>query len=529
MFCTIYFAAWTFDYLTCTTLLLLATLITSPKARSSLFPPAPLALVDSLTGDLTTPNSGLLASPDSATGAPENLKGEAVENEASNFVTALAAIAINIMSGKDPQGEPNSEEQELKGPMTANPDEVATMVASAKDKAEGVDRPSQDKTKTPMETIMWSKIPPMMHGLTIVCDLYEKFANLLSPSPPFHPDRQRLQLAGVVVGAAAISLLTGRDIVFRAMTFAIGVGLFCDPALKTGFHWMDKRYPNWYGAANINNSILWGVPTHPQLALALLRLGESKNAPLPPSPHLHQNPSHDPLPLTDDILNSMGEDQPLGATDLEIAEAAAADEGILEEAGGNDAEVSKSNSKEPHKALKIIKGMTKAGVRAAAGIDKMRAKTGNEGAKNRRGVIPSKKQKKKNLLSGPIEFSARYEGERGFLYLSPHPTAPSPSSASLAFNRESATMKDHNGVVVSSADVKPVWIIKIDDITDIAKHSGYGFKSKLAAGWAMDEELKDSLVLKDRLGESRAITAVEGRDALFNRLISVGSQKWEIW
>lgn len=116
-----------------------------PKARRLLFPPAPLSLVGSLSGEITKPNAGVLGSVDSVTGAPENLKGEAVENEVSNFVTALGAVAANIVSAEDPQGEPNTEEEGLKGPMAADPNEIATMMATAKDKAEGVERPSQDK------------------------------------------------------------------------------------------------------------------------------------------------------------------------------------------------------------------------------------------------------------------------------------------------------------------------------------------------------------------------------------------------
>lgn len=50
------------------------------------------------------------------------------------------------------------------------------MIASAKDKAEGVKAPSQDKTKVPMGTIMWSKVRPAMHLLTCTCDIVEKFA-----------------------------------------------------------------------------------------------------------------------------------------------------------------------------------------------------------------------------------------------------------------------------------------------------------------------------------------------------------------
>ena len=72
-------------------------LIVYPKSRAFLFPPAPIALVDSSTGGLQKPRAGVLGSHDSATGAPENHKGEAVEQEASNFVNAFASVALNVV------------------------------------------------------------------------------------------------------------------------------------------------------------------------------------------------------------------------------------------------------------------------------------------------------------------------------------------------------------------------------------------------------------------------------------------------
>lgn len=91
-------------------------------------------MVDSLSGDLTRPNAGVLGSVDSITGAPENRQGEAVENEASNFVTGLAGIGVNIMSSGDVHGEPNSEENSFSGSMKASPNELAQMIATGKDK-----------------------------------------------------------------------------------------------------------------------------------------------------------------------------------------------------------------------------------------------------------------------------------------------------------------------------------------------------------------------------------------------------------
>jgi hypothetical protein len=99
-------------------------LVVSPPLRSALFPPAPIALVDSVSGGVTQPNSGILGSHDSITGAPENMPGEAVESEAANFVTALAGIGANLMTGQDPAGEPNTPEHAISSPMTATPGEV---------------------------------------------------------------------------------------------------------------------------------------------------------------------------------------------------------------------------------------------------------------------------------------------------------------------------------------------------------------------------------------------------------------------
>ena len=156
-----------------TVLILLASLLLSPRARYSLFPPAPLALVDHKTGGLCKPPAGVLGSTDSATGAPENARGEAVENEASNFATAVAAIAINIFTDSDPQHDKLQDAYE-ESDILPKPNELATKIATMKDKASGVNKPSHDKTKSPMEKIMWSKMKPLVHEISFVSDTWER-------------------------------------------------------------------------------------------------------------------------------------------------------------------------------------------------------------------------------------------------------------------------------------------------------------------------------------------------------------------
>jgi hypothetical protein len=158
MFCLAYFTAWIFDLTGALFSLTALALIMSPKARTMLFPPAPLALVDSKTGGIQKPKAGVLGSHDSATGAPENHKGEAVEAEASNFVTGIASIALASASGKHPQGQLEDGDEPVDDSVP-DPTAIALGAADAKDSASG-GKPgkSHDKTKVPMETAMWNKM-----------------------------------------------------------------------------------------------------------------------------------------------------------------------------------------------------------------------------------------------------------------------------------------------------------------------------------------------------------------------------------
>ena len=109
-FCAAYTVAWLFDFLVPLFVATLVTLIVYPPSRDLLFPPAPIALVSGKTGGVQKPKAGVLGSVDSATGAPESHKGEAVEAEATNFVNSIASVGLAAASGKHPQNDPSTEE-----------------------------------------------------------------------------------------------------------------------------------------------------------------------------------------------------------------------------------------------------------------------------------------------------------------------------------------------------------------------------------------------------------------------------------
>jgi hypothetical protein len=81
-----------------------------------------------------------------------------------------------IPLGKHPQGEPQSGEG-APGAGVPDPTSLAVSAADAKSQAQG-DLPGKehDKTKVPMETAMWTKMRPVMHGIADVTDGWERFA-----------------------------------------------------------------------------------------------------------------------------------------------------------------------------------------------------------------------------------------------------------------------------------------------------------------------------------------------------------------
>jgi hypothetical protein len=177
-FCGVYFAAWIFNLLVPLVLSTLIILIVYPPSRPFLFPPAPLALVDAKTGGLKKPTAGQLGSDDSLTGAPEKHEGEAVEQEASNFVSGFASITLSAAAGKHPENKLQDEEGAI-DTNVPDPSNIAAKAVMAKQSAAG-GKVEHDKTKQPMEEAMWAQMRPIMHIIGDIADGWERFAKLVA-------------------------------------------------------------------------------------------------------------------------------------------------------------------------------------------------------------------------------------------------------------------------------------------------------------------------------------------------------------
>ena len=255
------------------------------------------------------------------------------------------------------------------------------------------------------------------------------------------------------------------------------------------------------------STILKGVPTNAQLAITLLRIGEVNKAPLPPPPSSDQAPPSRPKSLN-------GDDLALDASSEEIHNAIHADP--LDEAS-SDATPAKPKHHHGARVLGFLKGTTKTGVETKLGADKVRAVAGSKSAKNHLGILPKSTDE---VTSGPVDFMARYNGKKGYVYISTSAIIPC-----VSFSSHSTDGLGN----ASDRELKPLWSVPVEDITELRKVGGLGWKARLVVIWATDRVVKDGLEIRDKNGKVWIITAIQLREELFNRLVAMGGQKWESW
>jgi len=104
------------------------------------------------------------------TGAPEAQPGEAVEQEAHNFVSGFGAVAINSAAGK-PHNDFDDSVKDVPDPTSA-----AINAVDMKGSVEGRDSVAQKATKKPMEDVIWETARPFMQYVGAVADTWERFA-----------------------------------------------------------------------------------------------------------------------------------------------------------------------------------------------------------------------------------------------------------------------------------------------------------------------------------------------------------------
>lgn len=158
-------------------------IIGSVRVRNALFPPVPLALVNTRTGELQKPQSGQLGTTNTITGAPEKAPGEAREEEAANFVNNIRHIISHALSTHDNMASDGNpfQGQVPKSLQSA----IKSVRAAGAAPAHTTENTGKDMTQKPMEELLWSQarpkiIDPMVknfpHVVGEVVDYWERFA-----------------------------------------------------------------------------------------------------------------------------------------------------------------------------------------------------------------------------------------------------------------------------------------------------------------------------------------------------------------
>jgi hypothetical protein len=515
-FCAVYFLAWLVGFLVPLSITVVIALIILPQSRPILFPPAPIALVNSKTGGVQKPKAGVLGSHDSATGAPETHQGEAVEQEASNLVKGITSVAMASASGRHDQSDPEDTKTESSLP---DPTRIATAVADSKASTQG-GQPveTHDKTKQPMEDAIWSKMRPAMHVVGDIADGWERFANALSPTPPF-PHTVQYQLAAIFAPLLLMSLFIKPAYVIHGTSLLTGLIFFSDPLQQRAIALLNEKIPDWPKYLQLRNTLLKGVPTNAQLTITLLRIGEANRAPLPPPPRSDIPPEEKPADIDKHALTDAG----LDASHSEIDDVITVDE----PPSGTESTPppKKKKSGAGAKLMSLFQYGTAGAVNTKLSADHVRAAVGSGHAKQKLGILPSKDELKKQPIEGPVEFKGRYNGKKGAIYIdsavSP-PTPSRPASPCVYFTTQMDGDED-----ITSGTKAPVWAVSVNGIAELKKVGGLGWRGKIVVGWATEKEIKDGLEIVMRDGGRYRVTALKERDELFNRLAALGGQVWE--
>ncbi|KAE9406553.1 hypothetical protein BT96DRAFT_971828 [Gymnopus androsaceus JB14] len=499
-FCFVYFTSWYKDLLVPAFLVFLLTLILSPSTRPIFFPPAPLAAIDSKTGQVKKPAAGWLGSIDGITGAEERFRGDAVGEGGRPFLGKEG-------NGASPMHDEEEEDQSPPSPANKSPvkpdvtDVAGTVGAQrAASTTRDISEDSEKQTAVPVQQAMWDNVGIVMSALGVIMDIWEMTANALTATPPFEPVPMHIRIASPIALMFLISLVLPRIWIYRSLTFGIRIGFirYIDRVLGTQWRWY----------LDIRNTILLGAPTDNQLTLTLLRLGETKNSPLPPPPPSKDNTSSECMLPPPVQLILAGDD---------------------DETESNDDDNTKP--KRSKKLLDLVKATTKISVTSVLSIEKAKATLGSTSGKARTGIVKTVgKAEEEQRDDGPSVFRGKWEGKKGVLTVSTAGT-----QALVAFSRLPGFLSlkgmrnpgEKEKEVLENPAETVVWSLAIDDIREVRKVGGFGWKGKIAVGWSTGDKVIDGLEIIDMNGTAYFITALPRRNEMFNRLVAIGKQRWE--
>ncbi|KAL4804944.1 hypothetical protein BDV18DRAFT_141602 [Aspergillus unguis] len=523
----VYLLAWLLDVIIPLISGVLVAMIFFPSVREKLFPPIPEAELQESKPDADTDED----KPEIH--APPTNEGEA-EHEAEDFVNGLTtSITEGItepIGSEIPDPEPAGTGA---GAVTA----TGTLTITAGDE--------KQKKKTSPAISITLKI------LSDITDLCERFANLLSPSPPFRLVSPRLQLAGILVSVFLVSLLLSSHMIVKTVSLTTGLAFFGDPVLSRAMKLLNEKVPNWKEYLDIEKTLLKGVPTNAQLTLSLLRIAELNATPLPVPPLLGSSSTEDTDTLGSLIRRKSSKPSTLESS-AESAQDTSSTTGTTEE-DPNLTTKAKTKSKKWLRILRFAKRAITTAIKGHVAFNGAMALAGAGSKYHARTLLSAVLDRNLSLLippasmsSGPFTFEAKFERKRGTAVID---SVTDPENPVLYFTSKNAgkvAMKEDLRVG-SQKEENVGFKVSIKEISELRKTEGLGWKGKLIVQLAAGGEgSTEGLVVGvdepengNRNGEGEGeekkerkrfhLTGMRGRNQLFNRLVASGVQCWEMY
>ncbi|KAF9894152.1 hypothetical protein FE257_009125 [Aspergillus nanangensis] len=486
-FCTVYFVAWFWNILVFVYLSAAIVMILSPSFQALILPPEAAAEEHTDDKNNTGPHR------DSLTGAPEAHKGEAAEHEASNLVRDIAEAAMEAARSEyeDESGGEEKMEADLEADLPGSPIDL------------------DDATQQPMIQKVSQGLTQLVRVVGDITETYERFCNLLSPTPPFYVWGPRLRFVLILGVVATISLVVSNYWLMKIGGFLLGLTIFGDPLFKRSIAMLDRSFPHWKEEMDVNEyapldfcnllltvdvrTLLKGVPTNAQLTLTLLRMGEMSSSPLSPPPGANED---DPRQLARRENKSKGippaEALMLNASGLPFP-------GLI-------------------KFVRVTIGIgieLRLALHRAVGIAGMPHPQHLIGMLRRRGWV--------STPTGPLKFRAQFDHKRGTAVIdsSQEPPILYFTTHQPARVQDLRMSSHHKGSILFQ--------IAIPDIKELQKTEQLGWKQKLIL--EMTGGVKhsvDGLSIQGKdPDQSFHLMSMKERDQLFNRLVAMGAQFWE--
>ncbi|KAL4977135.1 hypothetical protein BDW66DRAFT_150447 [Aspergillus desertorum] len=527
-FCAVYLVAWLCDFIIPLLSGALVAMIFCPSVRPSLFPPIPESEMQ------TQPSAAKEESTPHVHAPPVNERE--AEEKAADLVNGITTSIQEDANGI---------------PADINILEPESVVAS--DSA-GADELTKAKKTSPAISIT-------LRVISDITDLCERFSNLLSPSPPFSLIGPRLELAVILVVIFLASLSASSRMIVKTFSLVIGLGFFGDPVLSRAMNFLNTKVPNWKTYLDIEKSdsqpcsnhsqtsnnqyrtLLKGVPTNAQLTLTLLRIGELNSSPLIPPSRADSALGSEQSPLQ--LFRRKSPRTIEKGPDATDAVDSRQSQTEAETCSSAEGPTKSSKTTKWLRLLKLARRTITTAVKGHVAYDRAMGLTGAESQYYAKSLLSAalngnltfqhlsslalRPPSSHHLYGGPFTFEAKFERKRGTAVLD-----FSDNERPIFYFTSKNAAKFQNDLRLQSQKSEHVLFrVPVADIRELRKTEGLGWKGKLivqfaAAGEGSTEGLVVVVGGEDGVEKRYQLTGMKGRNVLFNRLVAVGGQCWEM-